>query len=455
MKRIFILFLFFLSITSVFAQSNILDNYINAALDSNLTLQQKKYSYQKSLEALKEAKRMFLPTVSFEARYTVAEGGRTVTIPFGDMMNPAYNNLNSVNQSLNMPVSQYPEIENYSLTFVRSPEQETKLVVGLPVFNYAIIQNHKIKKSLVEVEEINVEIYKRELVKEVKEAYVKYLQAEQIYNLYNNALSLVNQSLKSRQSLFANDKITIDEVYAAKAQVKQVEKDLTEANKNRTMAATWFNFLLNRDFDAEIEIEELTVPVITNYDLEDLKKASLSNREEFTQLGKFIEIQEHTVKLEKGEALPKISIGAQYGFQGEEYTFNDESHFAAVGINLSWSLFTSGQRQSKISQAQIERKILESRKQEIELQIQMEATETYYSLKTAQEGIELAEGELQNFRLSYLLVEKKYQQGIVNYLEYSSALNNKMNAEIKLILAKYTYQIEQINLEREISAYEL
>jgi len=455
MNRIIIVFLVFLSTTAALAQNKILDSYIETALEDNLALQQKKYSYQKSLEVINEAKRMFFPTISFNASYTVAEGGRTVEIPFGDMLNPIYQNLNKINQIHNPSAPLYPEIDNTELSFVRSPEQETKIVAGMPVFNAAIIQNHKITKGLADVEGINVDIYKRELVKEVKEAYVKYLQSEQIYRLYENTLELVNQSLNNRQSLYENDKITIDEVYAAKAQVKQVEKDLSEANKNRMIASSWFNFLLNRSFDAEIKTEQFEQAVISLYHLDELKNASVSNREEFKQLDKYIDVQNNKVNLEKGSALPSVSLFGQYGFQGTDYTFDSESDLAVVGMSMKWDLFTSGQRKSKIQQASIDRQILESRKLEVENQVQLEVINTYYSLQTAMKGIELAMQEQQNYQKSYSFVEKKYQQGIVNYLEYSNSLNNKLNAENKLIIAQYSYKLEQIKLERLTSSYQL
>ena len=220
------------------------------------------------------------------------------------------------------------------------------------------------------------------------------------------------------------------------------------------MAVSWFNFLLNRDFDSEIVTDQLLALVISDYNLEDLKSTSVSNREELRQLDEYIEIQTNTVNLEKGTALPKISIGAQYGFQGEEYVFNNSGDFASAGINLKWSLFTSGQRQSKINQAIIDRNITESRKQEVERQLQLEVIDAYYSIQTAMQGIELANEELHNYQKSYNLVEKKYQQGMVNYLEYSNSLNNKLNAENKLILAQYSYQLEQIKLERLTSSYQ-
>jgi len=453
MKTLLTLTFLLLSISSAFTQESVLDSYIQTALDSNLALQQKEYSYQKSLEALKEAKRMFLPTVSLDAKYSVADGGRTVDIPFGDMLNPVYANLNQINQVTNPSAPVYPQIENPELNFVRSPEQETKLVAGMPVFNASIIQNHKIKKGLSDVESISLDIYKRELVKEVKEAYVNYLQAEQLYVLYSNTLKTVNQSLKNRQILYENDKITIDEVYAAKAQVKQIERDLSDANKNKVMASSWFNFLLNKDFDSKIDTENLNTSIISNSNLDELKNSAISNREELFQLDKYLEIQNNTVKLQRAEALPVVSVFGQYGIQGTDYSFNSESAMAVAGVSLKWNLFTSGQRKSKINLANIDLKITENKKNEAERQIQLEVIDAYYSIQTAKQGIELAQEELQNFQQSHNLIEKKYQLGMANYLEYSNSLNNKLNAENKLILAGYSYQLEQIKLERLTSSY--
>jgi outer membrane protein TolC len=43
---------------------------------------------------------------------------------------------------------------------------------------------------------------------------------------------------------------------------------------------------------------------------------------------------------------------------------------------------------------------------------------------------------------------------MANHLELANALNNEVNAENKLILARYDYYISQIVLERITSAYQ-
>ncbi|NJO25856.1 MAG: TolC family protein, partial [Bacteroidia bacterium] len=51
---------------------------------------------ENSLVALKEARSLFLPTTWFETQYTLANGGRTIDIPVGNLMNPVYKTLNQL-----------------------------------------------------------------------------------------------------------------------------------------------------------------------------------------------------------------------------------------------------------------------------------------------------------------------------------------------------------------------
>ena len=96
-KPFSILLLSMLSLTIATGQNDQLKNYIDQALESNIALQRKELSYTKSLEALKEAKAMYLPNLSFNSRYSVANGGRAFEFPIGDLMNPVYQNLNLLN----------------------------------------------------------------------------------------------------------------------------------------------------------------------------------------------------------------------------------------------------------------------------------------------------------------------------------------------------------------------
>ena len=187
MKKIFS-FLLLLCAGSAHAQTH-LEQYINSALSSNETIRQQEFFLDKSLWALKEAKSLFLPNVALNGTYTLAGGGRTVDIPVGDLINPVYKTLNQLTAS-----NSFPQIQNRSILLNPNNFYDVKLHTTYPVINAEIAYNKKIKSQQYDLQKIETDIYKRELVKEIKIAYYNYLQATTAISVYENALALVKEN---------------------------------------------------------------------------------------------------------------------------------------------------------------------------------------------------------------------------------------------------------------------
>jgi outer membrane protein TolC len=431
------------------AQNDVIDEYVSAALKNNITIQQKQSSYEKSLEALREAKYLFFPALSVEAYYIKSEGGRTMTLPISGMLNPVYANLNLINSSVSLLLPQYPAVEDYTVNFIRETEQETKLQLKMPVFNSSLIYNRKIKQSISLIDKMEVEVYKNELIKEVRTAYVNYLRSVKVLNMYKNTLKIAEENKSSMDKLYKNDKITIDEVYSASAEIKEIEKLISDAEKNKIMAAAYLNYLMNRDLESTIKESIPYMVADFIYDLSSLQKAAIDNRGEIKQADELNLIQDKYISMErKSWMFPQISLGASYGYQGEEYIFNKSNDLAQVGLSLSWEFFNLAKSGAKVEQAKYEKLIAEQKKTDAVLKIRMEVMDAYYSVKTALKAIELAKEEYEFSHKTFLLVSKKHSEGMVNHLEFSDALNNQLNAEDKVILAEYNYYTGIIRLER-------
>ena len=458
MKKQITLFIALLLSSLSWSQSDLLDQYIQTALAGNITLQQKELSYQQSLAALKEAKSMFFPKLSLEARYSVARGGRAFEIPVGDLMNPVYDNLNLINglgqaSSPDYPViPSYPQIENEQVNFLRETEHETMLRMIFPVFNSVILQNHKIKQNLNEAEKISVDIYKRELVKEVKTAYFNYLKAKEGVGLFENTLVLVEENLRTSESLYNNHKVTIDVVYSAAAEVEGVQQQLAEARKNEKMAQAFFNFLLNRPY--ETTIEEMRAVDLPTYALseESARSQAVQQREELRQLNYYVAVSDNQVQMNKGNWLPQLNLVADYGFQGTRYRFSRDDDFAMGSLVMSWNILDRTTK-NKVQQAEIEKLKLQKQKQEVQDQIGLQVINAFYDLEAGLKQVELAKAEVEATRKAFRLMNKKYTQGQANLVEFTNARTQQTNAEQKLIIARYDYQIKLANMERATGAY--
>lgn len=452
--RITRLFLLFSLITfTAKAQDAVLDQYVQQALDNNLALQQKGYAYEKSLAALKEARQMFLPRLSLEARYSLARGGRTIDLPVGDLVNPAYQNLNLLNSiaqstSPDYPViPEYPTIANESINFLRESEQETKVRVAMPVFNTNILHNHRIKQHLSEVERSSMEIYQQELIKEVKTAYYNYAKAEVAVGIYENALSLTRENLRTTESLQRNHKATMDVVYQARAEVEKVQQQLAEATKNKKVAQAYFNFLLNREYEMTIDIDAATIlPTITK-DLTQAQNQAVLQRREIQQLNHYLSVADDQVSLNKGNRLPQLNLVVDYGIQGTGYDIDRDADYVMGSVLMSWDLFNAPTG-AKVQQAKIAKLELEKQKEEAQRQIGLQVVQAYYAIEAARAQIDQAQAEKEAAERAYQLVETKFRQGQANLIELTNARTQWTNAQESEVIARYDLLIRQAEMER-------
>ena len=435
-----------LSCTILQAQNSYLDSYIREGLESNKGLKQKQLDYASDLSALKEAKGMFFPDISMNARYTVAKGGRTIDFPVGDMLNPVYSTLNMLTAS-----EAFPQIENQEFAFYRPTEHETKLSLVQPIFNSDIVQNYRIKKQYAEISRIDVERYQRELIKEITKAYYEYKKAHNLLALADTSLSLVKENLRVSQKLFENDRVTKDAVYRSESELSKVEVQRAQANNFVEASRAYFNFLLNRSLTEPVElIPESPVPPLVP--LEDATRLALQNRNELQQIEGYKRLNKHVTSLQKGKNIPGVFGVVDYGFQGEQYRFTSEDDFMLASLVMKWNLFQGNVNRQKVHQSRIESEKLEELYMQTEQQISLEVINNFYGLQAAYESVESAGKQTSSAIRAYELINRKYLEGQSSLLELIDARTNVTSAAANSIVATSEYYSRLADFEYAMGA---
>ena len=436
----------------VYAESGgiaVLDKYIEIGLKSNLALKQQEFSLGKSLKALREAKGMFLPSISIEARYSRAGGGRVIDMPIGDMVNPIHMTLNQLLMFHGFTPLYPANIPNERIPFLRETEHDTKLRVVQPIFQPAIYYNVKIKRDLTNIERARLNVFKRQLTADINNAYFTYLQAVKVKELLDNTRELLEENLRLSESLFRNHKVTEEVVFRSKAELSNLNQQREEAEKNKRMAAAYFNFLLNRPLETGVEIYSVDEkPVVKDYNWEQLAAHALQHRGEFHQLQEAVNAARHTIGLHISSILPSVNAVFDYGFQGEKYSFTGNDDYWMGSLLLSWNLFRGGQDTARKNQAIYEKKRLETQQKELENQIKLQVKEAYYNLEVAKKAIISTDDTLKSHKEAFSIVSKKYEQGMVPQIEHIKARSDYTGAEISHIIAIYDYYIKEAQLER-------
>lgn len=447
MKRYYtFLLIVFISLSS-FAQTTVLDAYVKEGVENNLALKQQYFDYKESLYAIEEAKSYFFPQISINARATVATGGRTIDFPVGDMLNPVYSTLNTLTAS-----NEFPQIENEAIQFMRPFEQETKISLVQPVFNPTIYYNTKIQKEFANSKSINKTIYQRNLVAEIQTAYLNHLKANKAVELIDETRKLVLENIRVNESLYANDKITIDNIYRSKAELSKLDQQMAVAEKNVDITRKYFNFLLNRGLDDEIIIDKTLGEDLPTIPLNNAPNELASGRSELKMISSYASANKLSQRLYGSDYLPTVLLAADYGFQGEEYRFTNDDDFASLSLVLRWDLFTGKKRKAKIQQSVIKGESIKTKQQELQNQLELQINAAYLDLVTSQKAIEAAREQRFSAEQTFFLINKKYKEGQANLLQYLDAQTTQTNAkenywievyDFYMKLAEYQKQTEQ------------
>jgi outer membrane protein len=447
MKYILILFLFIL--TPVISAQDILQEYITLGLESNLALKQKESGYRVSLEALKEARGMFYPSVTLNARYTVSEGGRAIYFPVGDLMNPVYETLNQLTGS-----TLFPPVENQQILFLRPTEHETKVRMVQPVLNTDVYYNAKIKKELVVTEGTGIDQYKRELIYEIKKAYYNVGMTVNLVEMLKETRLLLLENIRVNTRLYENSKVTKDYLLRSQTELSKLDQQMQLALKNKQVAGAYFNFLLNRSLSDSVIVEVPVVSEMPEQSQDYFTRQAIETREEIRNLENYSNISDLSTKMYRSSGLPSVFLLADYGYQGENYEFNKDQDYMQASLVMTWDLFNGLQNRSKIRQSLAQKEIIEHKLDEARSQVELQVITVMSELRATEAAIRAAEDQAKSAREGFRLVNRKYGEGQASLVEFLDARSAMTQADASLIVLRYTHLSNLAEFEKTISGYQ-
>jgi outer membrane protein TolC len=440
LKRILLL----LCIASV-SHAQSLEDYVQDGLKSNLVLQQKAVTLQQAQQSLTIAKSYFLPSVSMLADYTSGEGGRSIAIPVGDLLNPVYTSLNQMTQS-----DAFPQVENVEQNFFPKNFYDAKVRTSVPLVNTDLMMNKAIQGQRVMLQQFEVDAYKRQLVLDIKTAYYNYLAAEAAVKIYESALTLVERNVQVNESLLRNGKSLPANVLRSKSELERIKAELNDTRNQVTNAQQYFNFLLNRDLHSTI-VSSTTLEAIAVGDTLTVS----NNREEVQMVKTLQEINKSTLQMSRLSRLPKVSAFLDLGTQASDWTFNGDSRYYLVGVQLSIPIFQGFRNDIAIRQNKLEIQKTEQHLLNTHRQLELAMTRSKNQLQTSVQNYRAAQEQLKSAQSYFNLIEKGYKEGINSLIEFLDARNQLTSSSLQLNLRQLEVLTAEAQVERETASYAL
>lgn len=428
--------------------SSVLDGYLRLGLDSNLALHQRNFDLSKAQLDLKRAQSLFYPQAGFSSQYTLANGGRTQSIPIGDLLNGVYSTLNQLTNS-----NKFPQVANQSIAFLPNDFHDTKMEVTLPILDIDLQHNRDISRETINVRRADRDVYRRDLVRSIRQAYYQYLQAGKAVEVYTVSLSLVKENRRVSEKFVEQHMATRETVLRAQAQVSDVQSSLIEAQNDRRNAIAYFNFLLNRALDSPVLTDSTLMNETDTTAFPDPTTSVTSHREEFTRLKSYEHILASNLSYDRNYLIPKLSAFYDVGYQGFGFHFNSTQFYQLAGVNLVWPLFKANDNKYRIRQARIDIDAVHDQYRDLTQQLTLEQQTTVNNYHSAIEALQALADEASSAREAYRLVERRFDEGQALQVDLIDARNQYTSAEIRYSLGRLAVLNRAADLERVTAAY--
>jgi len=423
---------------------NALDNYIREGLENNQSIKQQNFQLEKSVYALKEAKSLFGPSVSLNSSYTKADGGRQIEFPAGDLLNKAYATLNQLTNS-----NSFAPLQNQSIELFNDNFYDAHLHTSLSLLDAELIYNKRIRGQQIQLQQAEVLLYKRELVKNIKSAYYQYAQAINAVTIFQTSLKLVLENKRINQALFDNQRANRSTVIRSNNEVIKYQANLQTAENTRLSAKSYFNFLLNKPATDTIKVDSITtLPATTT-----LIDTTVSRREELVQLKTSQAINDNNLALAKSYLVPKIGTFIDLGAQDYAFHYTSNSSYYFFGISLNWNIFASGKNTYRKKQAIADRESISAQTDYIAAQLRNQLVISKNAFSSALAQYQAAQSELQSAEVAYKDELRLYKEGRALYVELLDAQNQLINARLETNNALFDTWTRFAEIERANASF--
>ena len=450
MKLFILNLLLFINIISVSAQSEILNNYVQEGLKNSQTLKQQTFQLQKAVVALAEAKTLFKPNINFNTTLSTAQGGRKIEIPIGDLVNPVYTTLNKLTAT-----NSFPQIQNTSEQLVPKDFYDVRIRTTMPLINAELKYNQAIKQEQISLQQSEIQVYKRELVKDIKSAYINYLKATEAIKIYENTVKLLREAERVNESLIKNGSANPTVLVRTRNELAKIDGELESAKGNQKNATAYFNFLLNKEFSEKIEIDTLSR---NNFNI----SLTDGHREELDKIQKGIDINRQILGLNQSYKKFKIGASLDLGSQGRfaqiasaDKNFFAPNAFVLLGVSFDLPIYSFGRNQLKIKQSELEISSLDAQMQQVKNQLNLQAEMAKNSLASAREIYESKASQVSTAERYYRDMMRRYKEGNLNFIELLDAQTQITTAQLQQSISLYDVWTKWVELERAKASFEL
>jgi outer membrane protein len=193
------------------------------------------------------------------------------------------------------------------------------------------------------------------IVESITTTYFTALVAREAKDILDSTLKTVQKTLFETEQLFANGFVESTDVDQLKILVSNIKSSLSVTERQIDLMDRLLNFQMGIPINQAIVLTDQIDPLVTvmNFEAAVLDSFKLENNVDYQMLSTQEKLMKLNMQVTMAQYLPTLAGFYNRYEDFDKNMFNDQSP-NMFGLSLSFPLWTSGQRNSQVSQSRIE-----------------------------------------------------------------------------------------------------
>lgn len=339
----------------------------------------------------------------------------------------------------------------FEITF--NPTSNLAFSVGQLVFSGSYIVGIQTARLFREITETTLEKSELEIRAQVTQAYYLALIADE-------SRDIVQSNLSNMEELLGKVRAMVDAGIAEELEYDQLSvqaamlADAVRASDRQVeLSLNMLRLAMGMQAEKQIELTDRLDDIIGRSDPRTplMRPFSLEAHPDFRLITLQTGMAERQLRLQQSAYLPTVSGFYNYTEKLLKPEF-DITPKHVIGFQVNVPIFSSGVRQSRVSQARINLEMAENQQELVSEQLLIQEKQLRFNLNTAIEQYESQLANLEVARRVYESFANKFRQGMVSSLDMITANNNYLQAENSYISSVMQLMEARLAMEKLLSS---
>lgn len=402
-----------------------LDKCIGHAMEYNLQLKQMQQDKEIAQNNVTQSKLEYIPSVNASMGHNMS-WGRSVNLNDLEIVENKLSQSSSLNISASLPLFEGFRRKN-------------------------TVESNKISMELAQA---NIEALENDISLTVVRSFLQVLLAKEIEATALRSCQAAAEQVEKTATMVEAGSQPYSALLEVKSQLANENVQLTTARNNTSATLLELAHVMGithpKDFDIEIpsSIEDEILP-LKSEDVSDIFNRTVQLQPSVRKSEISLQQSQTQLKIQKGAALPTLSISAGYGTYYSDsqnaafFTQFNNNRNPSVGLSLSIPVFNNWRNSTAVKNARSSVRKSEIGQEMAHQELLKQISTAYNEALGGYEKLMAAKANKDAAGETFNHTSEKFNLGMLSGTDYTAAKNNLLKAESEYIQSKYQYLFQK------------